>query len=439
MGLAVAAYSAAFAQETKIVDFDNQLQAATDPNSFLGARWFFSFVDTGASGSNNNIGWYQDPTMMTSLAQPNASSSIAGTNPSVPTGNGTDNLYRLRFAFMAPWDPVNGATPLNRNTDANRTFLRAFFSQLRSGVADLLNPQLDTTKKFRFDIYSVKPVRVALLISEAALTTTAIGAPGSTATPFELVGGAPSTADALKTTGSAGGYEIPAGTWTTVVVDLPNAATALTFRNFAGGNGALNPLTPNFISLSSLIFTPTAGSEATPDAHDIFIDNFRQGEPSGALTGTMTLNSYVPSPATRTALVEVFDGGGTLVQSYSGVALNAAGEYSIPNTLADGTYTVKASIEDGTWLRRATSVTLASNVGVANFVLPNGDIVDDGIVDIADYVKLALYFSRTDSDPDWNTDDGDGISPSRANLNGDSVIDIADYTALANAFSGADD
>lgn len=431
-----------FAQETKIVDFDNQLLAVTNPTTYLGGRWFFSYVDTDSSGSNTNVGYYNDPTLQTATGQTNTSALWDGTSASVPAGNGTDNLYRLRFSFMAPWDPLNGATPANRNTDSNRTYLRAYFSQNRGtgGVPDLKNPVIDITKKLRFDVYSKEPIRIALLLSEGALTTTTIGAPGSSATPLELMGGQAATADALKGTGSAGGFEIPALTWTTVVVDIPNSAN-YTMRNFASGNAVLDPITPGYASLAGLIFSPHAGNEALPTMHDVWIDNIRQGEPSGTLQGTITPMNLTPSIATVTANVEVFDGTGTSVALYTGVALDASGNFSIPNSLADGTYTIKANIDNGTWIKRKVDSVVVTGGAASgmSFTLPNGDIVDEGIIDIADYSKLALYFDRNNTDPDWTTQDGDGISPSMCDLNRDTLVDIADYTALALAFDKFDD
>ncbi|MCE9557374.1 MAG: hypothetical protein K8R88_00335 [Armatimonadetes bacterium] len=435
--------SVAFAQETMIVDFDNQLNAISNPATYASGRWFFSFIDTDSSGSNNNIGWFTDPSLQTSGTQTNLSTITAGSNPSTPVGNGNDNLYRMKFSFMAPWDPLNGATPANRNTDSNRTFLRCYTSQNRvanpGGVPDLKAPMLDTTKKFRFDIYSVKSLRVAALISEGAVTSPAIGLAGSVAAPLELIAGKIGGPNALKATGSAGGFVIPAGTWTTVVFDFQDTPS---MRNFSGGDAVLNPVTPGWVSLSSLIFTPAAGNEALPDSQEVFIDNLRQGDPlpGGNLTGTLTLGDFSGNVAAKQAKVELYNGA-TLVETYTNVALDASGNFSIASTVATGTYDVYIEVQNGTWLRRkvgSVSVTTGSASGI-NAALLNGNIISDTVIDLSDYTKLVTYFNKTDVDSDWNTPDGDGIAPSRADITGDGVVDLTDYTSVVTNFNSIAD
>lgn len=94
------------------------------------------------------------------------------------------------------------------------------------------------------------------------------------------------------------------------------------------------------------------------------------------------------------------------------------------------TGSVDISFVGGTWIKRTISATIVPNSTVtADVTLPNGDIVDDGVVDIADYTALALAFDGTfGADPYTEASD----------LNKDGVIDIADYTILALGFDAAD-
>jgi hypothetical protein len=68
----------------------------------------------------------------------------------------------------------------------------------------------------------------------------------------------------------------------------------------------------------------------------------------------------------------------------------------------------------------------------------DGDIVDDGVVDLSDYTAVATGFNGLLSDPN------NGGNPSAnwnalADVNGDGVIDLTDYTVVATNFNALDD
>ncbi|MBL8048302.1 MAG: hypothetical protein JNJ45_06435 [Chthonomonas sp.] len=149
------------------------------------------------------------------------------------------------------------------------------------------------------------------------------------------------------------------------------------------------------------------------------------GQPT--VSGTVGLNTWSQAVNGRTVNFTIYSGL-TQVGTASGT-LNASGGYSFNTALANGTYTV---IADGglAWLKRKATMVLNNGASNLNFTLPNGDIVNDGIVDIADYSALATAFDAEPSSGNWNA---------AADLNGDSIIDIADYAGLAAAFDLGDD
>lgn len=104
----------------------------------------------------------------------------------------------------------------------------------------------------------------------------------------------------------------------------------------------------------------------------------------------------------------------------------SGGQYSALVDIAPGTYDV--AVKGATWLRQVAGSTVfgSATVNAAAVTLTNGDVNNDNIVDIADYVLLSNAFSATPSDGNWLAG---------ADLNGDLIVDIADYVILASSFS----
>ncbi|MBL8048966.1 MAG: hypothetical protein JNJ45_09830 [Chthonomonas sp.] len=153
---------------------------------------------------------------------------------------------------------------------------------------------------------------------------------------------------------------------------------------------------------------------------------------SGAtISGSINLGSYVGSvsgSATVAVTFQLFDSSSNLVQTSTVNVAPSAGiaSYSLPVTASvSGAVTLRAGA--ATWLVRPVSTTIGATN--ANFVLPNGDVVKDGIVDIADYSALAAAF---------DSNFGDANYLAGADLNKDGIVDIADYSTLAASFDLGD-
>lgn len=250
-----------------IADFDTALGGQQTPT--IGSSYWFNSVNSTTSGQNRNVGWYQDPFSQTT----NTNQNISRLTANAPAGaNG--NAYEFQWAFMGV-DPTQ--TTGGRSANPNETFLRTF--SLTTGFR---NPVIDTSQFLSFRVWTLQPVRVALIVSEAAQAG-AVGTPGSATTPLEYIGG--NGANALTGSGNdaPGGFVLTAGVWQTITVDFSTATVrALT------GNGVLNPVTPNRVALSGLGFTPLPGEGDLMIAHEVYLDDFQL--------------TPVPEPGTLTAL-----------------------------------------------------------------------------------------------------------------------------------------
>lgn len=147
----------------------------------------------------------------------------------------------------------------------------------------------------------------------------------------------------------------------------------------------------------------------------------------GGVSGTLTLSNYNPGPAGRSVSFDMAQGG-IVLASYT-ATLDGAGAYSFTTALPDGSYDLLVNA-GRSWLTKKVSVTVTAGSGTANAVLTNGDVNNDGIVDIGDYGILSSAFDTLPGDPTYDA---------RADLNEDGVIDIADYGVLSSAFDMADD
>lgn len=300
LGLALAGCAAA--QPLMIVDYDNQLQAANPP--VVGSRFWLSDVWTGRSGQNRNVGRYDSANSIwtTSTAATSTSKVVDPATFTAETGQFTaSNSQELKFAFIG--EDTNNPPGANRGL-ARATMLRAY-GQATSPVS-IANPVLDTSVPIRIDIWTAEPIRVALMITDGEQLNP-VGSAGTTPVApallgYEVIGGPTGTPDALvadaNITGNFtayGGYVLPAGKWTTVTFDLSDPAN-YTVLNYLQGDGLLNPVTPNRIALSSLLFTPIDGEGARQVQHNIFIDNFRNGAETDGdanLDGVVNLDDFL--------------------------------------------------------------------------------------------------------------------------------------------------
>ena len=146
-------------------------------------------------------------------------------------------------------------------------------------------------------------------------------------------------------------------------------------------------------------------------------------KPEATMTGTVTLQNLVPSPAGRVITLE-FRQPSTLnvVASFS-AALNGSGGFTIPDVLT-GTYDI--ALKHGTWLRkvRPSQVVAGPTTSGVNFTLVNGDVNDDNSVDISDLTLVLTSFGGT-------------MGP--ADLNRDGSIDLSDLNIVLTNFGAAGD
>ncbi|MBS1704565.1 MAG: hypothetical protein JST40_01720 [Armatimonadetes bacterium] len=146
------------------------------------------------------------------------------------------------------------------------------------------------------------------------------------------------------------------------------------------------------------------------------------------ISGTVNLNEYLGDVAGQVVSVEV----GT--ESVGTATLDAAGNFTIPSGGFVGNYQV--FVKGSHWLRRASAPVNIGPGGVSGltFDLINGDIDNDNMVTVFDYVVLSEYFDRTSDDADWNAIGANGSAPKDADLDGDGAITIFDYVILSDNF-----
>ncbi|MEP0765536.1 MAG: hypothetical protein HRF45_03210 [Fimbriimonadia bacterium] len=146
-------------------------------------------------------------------------------------------------------------------------------------------------------------------------------------------------------------------------------------------------------------------------------------KPEATMTGAVTLQNLVPSPAGRVITLE-FRQPSTLnvVASFNAV-LDGSGGYTVPDVLT-GTYDI--ALKHGTWLRqvRPSQVVAGPATSGVNFTLRNGDVNDDNSVDISDLTLVLTNFGGT-------------MGP--ADLNADGSVDLSDLNIILTNFGVAGD
>ncbi len=174
----------------------------------------------------------------------NASPNFSGVTSSFPTGNANSGLsaYYTTFSFLA-----SNPSPL-------------WVRYVTAGTANLPNPTIDITKGLSFDIYTDRPLYVALSIRETS-STAAIGGDGGTSGTLEYVGG---TTD--NTTSPPEGRLVPANTWVTLQFNLPSEPV----RAFTG-DGVLTSTTGKD-TLDGLVLLANSGQTGT---YNVWFDNFQ--------------------------------------------------------------------------------------------------------------------------------------------------------------------
>lgn len=225
--------------------------AVASPNTDVLITDFESFADGTANGSVV----FRQPTFSGSTSSfLNSSLNVTSVTATFPQGNASSRVLQANWSW---------------NTTVNPWLRLTTF-----GAANLPNPVIDLTRKLSFDIYADKDLKVAIGVRETGNSAgTPIGSDGGTTGGIEFVGA----------TNVVGGQPrpirfVPAGSWTTLVFDLPNEPV----RNFASGDGVLSSATGLGV-LEHLALVPAAGSGAC----NTFLDNIVVSAPK-VLTYTLS-------------------------------------------------------------------------------------------------------------------------------------------------------
>lgn len=210
---------------------------------------------------------FQEPRVSGSTsAKLEATPNVGAVTTTFPAGNPNAGLqaYHLNYAFLA-----NAADPL-------WVRLTTFNS------ANLPNPVISFTQPLSFDIYSDRPLYVALGLRETN-STGALGSNGGASGSIEFVGGTTDNAPNPPL-----GRLVPANTWTTLVFDIPNEPV----RGFTG-NGILESTTGKGV-LEHIVLRSAVDGAAGTGQYNVYLDNVIQvPEPSTALLGLLGLGAVL--------------------------------------------------------------------------------------------------------------------------------------------------
>lgn len=150
-------------------------------------------------------------------------------------------------------------------------------------------------------------------------------------------------------------------------------------------------------------------------------------------------------PVEHFATVTVSDGTNSVDHI---VTYSAAGDYEVMDVNqagAGGARTV--SVKSAHWLSHTINVnTTAGSVTNANVSVKNGDVDQDNVVSIFDYIVMSDNFDVANDNPNWNVIPnpaqpiGPGNVPiSNADVDHDGVVSIFDYIQLSDNFDLAGD
>lgn len=179
----------------------------------------------------------------------NTTPNVSAITATFPTGDSSTRVLGTEFSFKT------GASPewLRLATSGTATF----------PVTTLVNPTIDFNQNLRFDIYSDRPIKVALGVRETG-TSAAIGANGGGSGSIEWVGasgeiGTGTSATPIPT------RTILANAWTKLTFDIDNEPTV----GFSG-NGVIDKGATGKGVLEHLAIVPLDG----PGTYKVYLDNF---------------------------------------------------------------------------------------------------------------------------------------------------------------------
>lgn len=160
-----------------------------------------------------------------------------------------------------------------------------------------------------------------------------------------------------------------------------------------------------------------ANAAGTWGGGNSFLDNASVTE-TGTLSGSVTLEGWLPSPEGQILNLEISQGGNPVetVPAY----VEANGSF-VAATTATGTVTVRA--KGSHWLSNSAEITIGSTSGT--FFLKNGDCDGNNVITTDDYLILSNSFDKSVGDEGYD---------SRADLDGNESITTDDYLLLSNNF-----
>jgi Dockerin type I domain len=224
----------------------------------------------------------------------------------------------------------------------------------------------------------------------------------------------------------------PSGGWTRVdmFVEGTNVTVKYNDQTFHSVTGATATKGNIWIGYDD----PFSSICALPDQSFMLVDNVK-ATALNAISGTVAVGSFSGDYTLQTFTAKIYDATNTLVETKS-FKTNAAGDFTI-YTAQTGTVSILTS--GVTTLVRKTSGVTPGGANVGTIDLLNGDIADDGVIDLTDYTVVATYFNALASDANWDVVQSDGFKPKQADVTGDGVVDLTDYTVVAVNFNALND
>lgn len=147
------------------------------------------------------------------------------------------------------------------------------------------------------------------------------------------------------------------------------------------------------------------------------------------VTGTLSLPEFTGNTSGIPVEVIVRSPGGGTVYETLNLVLGSGGAIDIP--ISASGVSLPSNLEFGIkashWLRSVAlkNVGTSGNSGEIFVAGVNGDIVNDNIVDLADFDAFSVAFGSAPGDGNWNAD---------ADINGDEVVDLGDFDIFASHF-----
>lgn len=150
---------------------------------------------------------------------------------------------------------------------------------------------------------------------------------------------------------------------------------------------------------------------------------------SKRILGSVSLSGYIAdlSPRNWTYSIKTLDGD---IVSAGALTVDSAGAFAIQLTSVPAQdYVMSLDVVGGLRRNRLVSINAGDNP-LGQTILPNGDINDDGSVDLLDYFILSEAYNSEVGNPNYQES---------ADLNGDASVDLLDYFILSEYFGEEDD